>query len=72
MKEKAWLAYSDATPYLSDIQWTKMSITKTIEASRDLIEFKEKIRQLEEQEKESARRSDLRIYLIYLEKATQK
>jgi len=72
MKEKAWLAYGDAAPYLSDIEWTKASITKTIDESRDLTELREKIEQLQDQEEEPTRRSDLRIYLIYLEKAMQK
>ena len=72
MKEKAWLAYGGAVPYLSNIEWTKASITKTIEESRDLVDFTEKLKQLEEKEKEPTRRSDLRIYLIYLEKAIQK
>ena len=72
MKEKAWLAYGDAAPYLSNIEWTKASIIKTIEESRDLVDFTGKLKQLEEKEKEPTRRSDLRIYLIYLEKAIQK
>jgi len=72
MKEKAWLAYGDAAPYLSNIEWTKASIARTIEESQNLIELKEKIEQLEEQEKEPTRRSDLKIYLIYLKKIMQK
>jgi len=72
MKEKAWLAYSDAAPYLSNIEWTKASIAKTMDESRSLIELREKIEQLEKEEKEPTRRSDLRIYLIYLEKIMQK
>jgi len=72
MREKAWLAYDDAAPYLSNIEWTKASIAKTIEKSRNLTELREKIEQLEEQEKEPSRRSDLRIYSIYLKKAMQK
>jgi len=72
MKEKAWLAYSDAAPYLSNIEWTKASIAKTIEESQSLIELREKIEQLKDQEEEPTRRSDLRIYLIYLEKAMQR
>lgn len=72
MKEKAWLAFDNAVPYLLNIEWIKASITKTIEESRNLTELREKIEQLEEQEKEPTRRSDLRIYSIYLEKAMQK
>ena len=72
MKEKAWLAYGDAAPYLSNIEWAKTSITKTIEESQSLVELRERIKQLEEQEKEPTRRNDLRIYLIYLEKVMQK
>jgi len=72
MKEKAWLAYGDAAPYLSNIEWTKASITKTIEESRSLVELREKIEQLQNQEEEPTRRSDLRIYLIYLEKVMRK
>jgi len=72
MKDKAWLAYGDAAPYLSNIEWAKASIAKTIEESQSLIELREKIEQLQDQEEEPTRRSDLRIYLIYLEKAMQK
>jgi len=72
MKEKAWLAYGDAVPYLSNIEWTKASVARTIEGSQSLIELREKIQQLQNQEKEPTRRSDLRIYLIYLEKTIQK
>jgi len=72
MKEKAWLAYGDAAPYLSNVEWTKASIAKTIEESRNLIQLREKIEQLQKQEKEPTRRSDLKIYLIYLEKVMQK
>ena len=72
MKEKAWLAYGDAAPYLSNIECTKASIAKTVEESRNLVELREKIEQLQNQEKEPTRRSDLRIYLIYLEKVIQK
>lgn len=72
MKEKAWLAYGDAAPYLSNVEWTRASIAKTIEESQSLIELREKIEQLQKQEKEPTRRSDLKIYLIYLEKVMQK
>jgi len=72
MKEKAWLAYGDAAPYLSNIEWTKVSIAKIVEESRSLVELREKIEQLEKQEKEPTRRSDLKIYLIYLQKVMQK
>jgi len=72
MKEKAWLAYGDAAPYLSNIGWTKASITKTIEESRSLVELREKVEELQKQEEEPTRRSDLRIYLIYLEKVMRK
>jgi len=72
MREKAWLAYGDAAPYLSNIEWTKESIAKTIDESRSLAELREKIEQLQDQEREPSRRSDLRVYLIYLEKVMQK
>ena len=72
MKEEAWLAYGDAAPYLSNIEWTKASVARTIEESQSLIELREKIEQLQNQEKEPTRRSDLRIYLIYLKKVMQK
>jgi len=72
MKEEAWLAYGEAAPHLSDLEWTKVSIAKTIEESRDLIELREKLEKLKDQEEEPTRRSDLRIYLIYLDKAMRR
>lgn len=72
MNEKAWLAYGDAAPYLLNMEWTKLSIARTIEESRNLIELREKIQKLKDEEKEPTRKSDLRIYLIYLEKVMQK
>jgi len=72
MKEKAWLAYGDAAPHLSNIEWTKMSVAKIMDESRNLVELREKIEQLQKQEEDPTRRNDLRIYLMYLQKVMQK
>lgn len=67
-KSKVLETYINAAPYISNINWIKKVILKTMNESTSLEEFKEKISQLYKEQNEITKKNDLKIFLIFLEK----
>jgi hypothetical protein len=66
--EKIIQAYREAAPYISNIKWMKAVIDEAEKETGTISQFKEKMRQLQEEEADPTKRNDLKIYLMYLEK----
>jgi hypothetical protein len=68
LAEIAWKAYFEAAPYIAELNWTKEVIAKAIQNALDLPQFRKRIETILRNERDHARVSDLRIYLMFLER----